>query len=58
MAVVKIYCMVMEAAVIITVNVTALKAHLCARNGLHGVQEKYTDVLSNEVAAFKKKING
>ena len=54
MAVDEIYCLVMESAVIIKVNVTELKAQLWACSALHGVEEKYTDVLRNEIEAFKK----
>lgn len=31
-----------------------LKAQLCACNALHGIEEKYVDVLRNEIEAFKK----
>ncbi len=54
MGVDEVYSLVMESAVIIKVNIMELKAQLWACSALHGIEEKYVDVLRNEIEAFKK----
>ena len=50
----EVYSIVMENAVVIKINIVQLKAQLVACNALHGIEENYLDVLSNEIAVFKK----
>ncbi|MBI1780189.1 MAG: hypothetical protein HYR66_02315 [Sphingobacteriales bacterium] len=54
MAVDHVYIIVMENAVIIKVNICQLKAQLWACKEIHGVEEKYTEVLKKEIEAFKE----
>lgn len=54
MAIDDVYSVVMESAVIIKVNMIQLKAQLWACSALHGVEEKYLDVLRNEIEGFRK----
>jgi hypothetical protein len=49
-----VYSIVMESAVIIKVNICELKAQLWACKEIHGVEEKYTEVLKKEIEAFKE----
>ncbi len=49
-----IYSLMMEKAVIVKVNVMELKTQLWACEEMHGIEKKYTDVLKNEIAAFKE----
>jgi hypothetical protein len=48
------YSLMMENAVVIKVNVMELKTQLWACEAIHGIEKKYTDVLKNEIAAFKE----
>lgn len=50
----EIYSIIMESAVLIKVNICELKAQLWACNAIHEVDEKYLDVLNDEIEAFKK----
>lgn len=54
LAVDEVYCIVMESAVIIKVNICQLKAQLWACDAIHNVEEKYLDVLQEEIEKFKK----
>jgi hypothetical protein len=54
LAVNDVYCIVMESAVIIKVNICQLKAQLWACNAIHNIEEKYLDVLQEEIEVFKK----
>ena len=54
MAVDDVYCIVMESAVIIKVNICELKAQLWACSAIHGIEEKYTGILTKEIEAFKE----
>ncbi|MEP7110081.1 MAG: hypothetical protein ABI760_18950 [Ferruginibacter sp.] len=54
MAVEEVYSIVMENAVIIKVNICQLKAQLWACDAIHSVEEKYLDVLKDEIESFKK----
>lgn len=53
LAVDQIYSLVMESAVIIKVNICELKAQLWACRAIHHVEEKYLDVLKNEMKEFR-----
>jgi hypothetical protein len=53
MAVDDVYCIVMENAVIIKVNICELKAQLWACEELHGIDKKYVKVLRDEIEVFK-----
>jgi hypothetical protein len=48
------YSLMMENAVIIKVNVMELNAQIWACEEMHGIEKKYTQVLENEIAAFKE----
>ena len=50
----EVYSIVMETAVIIKVNMVQLKAQLLACSAIHGVEEKYLEVLRNEIEEFRK----
>ncbi|MEP7142858.1 MAG: hypothetical protein ABI707_08310 [Ferruginibacter sp.] len=50
----EVYSIVMESAVIIKVNICQLKAQLWACNAIHDIEEKYLDVLKDEIEVFKK----
>jgi hypothetical protein len=54
MAVDDVYSLVMENAVLIKVNICQLKEQLWACNAFHEVDQKYLDVLNDEISAFKK----
>jgi hypothetical protein len=54
MAIDHIYSAAMENAVIIKVNIVQLKDQLWACNAIHNIEEKYLDVLRNEIEAFRK----
>ena len=49
-----VYSLVMENAVIIKVNMGQLKDWLWACEAIHNVEERYVDVLKNEIKTFKK----
>ena len=49
-----IYSLVMENAVIIKVNMCQLKDWLWPCEAIHNVEERYLDVLKNEIKTFKK----
>ena len=49
-----VYSLVMENAVIIKVNICQLKDQLWACEAIHNVEERYLDVLKNEIKTFKK----
>ena len=53
MAVDNVYSIVMESAVIIKVNICQLKDQLWACEALHEVEQKYVDVLRDELEEFK-----
>lgn len=53
MAMDSVYSLVMENAVIIKVNVCELQAQLWACEELHGIDEKYINVLREEIENFK-----
>lgn len=53
LAVDEVYSIVMESAVIIKVNICQLKAQLWACSAIHNVEEKYLDVLKDEIEKFK-----
>jgi len=50
----EVYSIVMESAVIIKVNICQLKAQLWACNAIHDIEDKYLDVLKDEIEEFKK----
>jgi hypothetical protein len=50
----EVYSIVMESAVIIKVNICQLKAQLWTCNAIHDIEDKYLDVLKDEIEAFKK----
>jgi len=50
----EVYSIVMESAVIIKVNICQLKAQLWACKAIHDVDEKYLEVLYDEIEKFKK----
>ena len=54
MAIDEVYSLVMENAVIIKVNICQLKDQLWACNAIHEVEQKYLDVLNDEIESFKK----
>ena len=54
MSVDDVYSIVMESAVIIKVNICQLKAQLWACEELHGIENKYVEVLREEIESFKK----
>ncbi|MEO5891032.1 MAG: hypothetical protein ABIQ31_12305 [Ferruginibacter sp.] len=49
-----VYCILMENAVIIKVNICQLKAQLWACSALHEIEDKYLDVVKTEIDEFKK----
>ena len=49
-----VYSLVMGNAVIIKVNICQLKDQLWACEAIHNVEERYLDVLKNEIKTFKK----
>ena len=51
---VNVYCLVMERAVIIKVNVRELKTQPWACEELHGIENKYIAVLRDEIEIFKQ----
>ena len=54
MAVDNVYSLVMENEVIIKVNMCHLRHWLWACEAIHNVEERYLDVLKNEIKTFKK----
>lgn len=54
LAVDEVYSIVMESAVIIKINICQLKEQLWACSAIHDVEDKYLDVLKNEIEEFKK----
>ena len=54
MAVDEIYSFVMENAVLIKINMVQLQEQLWALSALHNVEEKYLNVLRNEIEQFRK----
>ena len=48
------YSLMIENAVIVKVNAVELKTALWACNTLHGIEQKYVDVIRNEIEAFQK----
>ena len=48
------YSLMIENAVIVKVNAVELRTALWACNTLHGIEQQYTDVLRNEIEAFRK----
>ncbi len=49
-----VYCLVMERAVIIKVNISELKTQLWACKEMHGIEKKYIAVLKDEIELFKQ----
>lgn len=54
LAIDEIYSVVMESAVIIKINMVQLKDLLFTCSAIHNVDEKYVDVLRNEINEFRK----
>ncbi|MBC7888676.1 MAG: hypothetical protein H7Z13_12415 [Ferruginibacter sp.] len=49
----EVYSIMMETAVIIKINICQLKTQLWACKTIHSIEEKYLDVLKEEIEAFR-----